>query len=153
MELIHFGKGWIGVNFNNKLETLSDRDFFHKAANIHSIAEIMSHLITWRLETILKIKTGRGSITDSDPSNWKNNDELQKIGKKEILKIHEESLFELLELLKNKNDNFLNDLYFDNDFNGNYTYDFIVHGMLHHDIYHLGQIAMLIKFNQSNSSQ
>lgn len=150
MKQIHFGESWIGVNFKNKIKDLSTTDFFYQPNGIHSIAEIISHLTTWRLETILKIKTGCGSITDDDPSNWRSNEELKKIGKAEIIRMHSESLSELLEILENKNNNFFEDLYYDTDFKGNYPYSFVVQGMLHHDLYHLGQIGILIQYIRSN---
>jgi len=150
MEQIHQGKGWIGVNFENKVQGLSDIDFFAQVKGMHSIAEIISHLTTWRVETILKIKTGEGSITDDDPRNWKSNEDLRKVGKDEILRKHAESLSKLLGLLKEKNDDFLNEIYYDTDFKSNYPYDFLTLGMLQHDIYHLGQIGLLIKCLKSN---
>ncbi len=152
MEQVHQGKGWIGVNFKNKVQGLSDNDFFAQVKGMHSIAEIISHLTTWRFETILKIKTGEGSITDDDPSNWKSHEDLRKVGKDEILRKHTESLSALLGLLKQKNDDFLKEIYYDTDFKSNYPYDFLIQGMLQHDIYHLGQIGLLIKCLKSNSN-
>lgn len=152
MEQIHEGKGWIGVNFKNKITGLSENDFFAKVKDMHSIAEIISHLTTWRFETILKIRTGEGSMTDDHPSNWQNNEELRKVGKNGILLKHTESLLELLDLLKQKNDTFLDETYFDTDFKNYYPYTFLIRGMLQHDIYHLGQIGLLIKCLESNSN-
>jgi len=126
MEQIHQGNGWIGVNFRKKVNDLSDTEFFHQVKGMHSIAEIISHLTTWRLETILKIKTGKGSITDDDPSNWQRNMVLKQLGKEEILLKHDESLLKLVNLLKQKDDDFLNEMYFDTDFKSNYPYSFLV---------------------------
>ena len=150
-EEVHHGYGWIGVNFDKKINDLSPDEFFHQAQGMHSIAEIISHLTVWRKEAILKIKTGQGSMTDDNPSNWKSNKELQRLGKDTILLKHNESLSKLIALLKLKNDTFLKETYFDTDFKGNYPYTFLIHGMLHHDLYHLGQIGLLIKCKQSNS--
>ncbi|WP_255420549.1 hypothetical protein [Aquimarina sp. AD10] len=36
--------------------------------------------------------------------------------------------------------------YYDTDFKGNYEYSFLLNGMLHHDIYHLGQLGLIIKY-------
>jgi len=153
MEQIHQGNGWIGVNFKKKVNDLTDIEFFHQVKGMHSIAEIVSHLTTWRLETILKVKTGKGSITDDDPSNWKPNMVLKQLGKEEILLKHHESLLKLLKLLKQKNDDFLSEMYYDTDFQSKYPYSFLVEGMLHHDIYHLGQIGLLIKCLTSDSGK
>jgi hypothetical protein len=49
-------------------------------------------------------------------------------------------------LLRTKVDDFLLEKYYDTDFKGYYPYKFVVHGMLHHDVYHLGQLGLIIKF-------
>jgi uncharacterized damage-inducible protein DinB len=116
---------------------------------MHSVAEILSHLTTWRNETLLKIETGKGSITDADPSNWKDPEMLKSSGRTGILEAYDSSLSGILEHLKDKNDDFLESTYFDTDFNGTYTYAWLLQGMLHHDIYHLGQIGYISKFLKS----
>ena len=65
---------------------------------------------------------------------------------------YDSSLSELIELLKRKDDVFLNDKYYDTDFKGEYEYSFLLNGMLHHDIYHLGQLGIIIKFLNEGSS-
>ncbi|MGI9530255.1 DinB family protein [Lutimonas sp.] len=136
-------KSWIGTNFNDQLNALSEQDFFSKLADLHSIAEIISHLTTWRKESILKLKTGTGSITDADPTNWISNEFLRKIGKDQIIAAYNESLEQIILLLESKNDSYLSETYFDTDFKGYYSYDFLLKGVLQHDIYHLGQIGLI----------
>ena len=145
IETIHYGNAWIGVSYKKKLQLLTEYEFFYQFNGNHSIAEIISHVTTWREETILKIKSGAGSITDADPSNWKNISNLKKTGMKGILSSHDKSITALLNLLKDKNDDFLAESYYDNDFKDYYPYKFVIEGMLHHDIYHLGQIGLIMK--------
>jgi len=142
---IQSGKNWIGINFQQQLKSLTEEEFYHQENSMHSIAEIISHLITWRKETIIKMNTGKGSITEDHPSNWQSNDAIKSIGKYQLLRNYEESLAELVALLKRKNDAFLDETYFDTDFKGYYPYSFVVKGMIHHDLYHLGQIGLIIK--------
>ena len=47
--------------------------------------------------------------------------------------------------LKNKDDTFLKEKYYDQDFKGEFDYSFAIDGMLHHNIYHLGQMGIVIK--------
>ena len=149
-QLIHIqqGKNWIGVNFQQRLNSLSDEDFFYQPSGMHSIAEIISHLTTWRNETVLKIKTGKGSITDNHPSNWPPLELLKTIGKDGLLRHYDESMVQLIKELKNKNDSFLGESYFDTDFDNYYPYSFVINGMVHHDLYHLGQIGLIIKMQK-----
>ena len=89
---IQQGKNWIGVNFQQKLESLTDEDFFFQAFGMHSIAEIIAHLTTWRNETLIKIRTGEGSIKDDHPSNWPSIELIKTIGKDTLIRNYDESL-------------------------------------------------------------
>ena len=135
---IQSGNIWLGVNFEKKLKLLNEEGFFYKADELHSVAEIISHLTAWRRDVIIKIITGKGNITDGDPSNWISNEALKKIGQKNIMSEYNSTLLTIIDLLKEKSDGFLNDHYNDIDFKGNYPYSFVLYGLLHHDIYHLG---------------
>ena len=55
------------------------------------------------------------------------------------------SLDTIITLLSTKNDSFLEATYYDTDFKDYYPYSFVLYGMLHHDLYHLGQIGIIIK--------
>lgn len=144
---IQNGKNWIGSSFESKLSNIDEQLFFTRPiTDLHSIAEIISHLTLWRVEAILKIKTGKGSKTDDCEENWLPIDKLKTKGWKTIKQEYDNSLYELIELLENKEDTFLKETYYDTDFKGIYTYDFLINGMLHHDIYHLGQLGIIIKY-------
>jgi len=137
---------WIGESFAKKLAVIDEANvFIRPLPDLHSIAEIISHLTTWRKETILKIKTGKGSLTDDSEENWLTNDILIKLGWNNILQQYRNSLLELITLLEKKEDRFLVEKYYDPDFKGMYEYRFVLNGMLHHDIYHLGQLGIIIK--------
>lgn len=141
------GKNWMGANFSQKLNKVSENEtFLRPIPNLHSVAEIVSHLTTWREETILKIKSGKGNLTDDSEENWLTNDKLKEIGWNKIKARYQDSLSKMIGLLQTKDDSFLNEQYYDTDFKGYYPYQFVIHGMLHHDIYHLGQLGIIIKF-------
>jgi len=141
------GKLWIGSTFDSKLNQV-DKNlvFVRPIENLHSIAEIISHLTLWRKETILKIQTGKGSKTDDCKENWLTNDELKIVGWDKIKSEYDRTLVELIDLLNSKEDGFLSELYYDTDFKGDFEYSFVINGMLHHDIYHLGQLGIIIKY-------
>ena len=144
---IQEGKLWIGTNYNGRLNQVEDDSvFIRPIENLHSVAEIISHLTMWRKETILKINTGKGSKTDDCEENWLTNDKLKIIGWERIKADYRISLSGLIESLRGKEDKFLNEKYYDTDFKDYYEYKFVINGMLHHDLYHLGQIGIIIKF-------
>lgn len=82
---------------------------------------------------------------DSCPQNWPTNQELREIGWSQLVWEYQESLNDIIELLRNKNDAFLEEQYEDQDYKGLYNYSFLINGLLHHDIYHLGQLGIVIK--------
>ena len=143
---VHNGLIWAGTSYNKKLSQLKENQMFVRPLpSVHSIAEIIAHIISWRKDAILKLKTGKGKLKDVHPENWRSNDELKTIGWKKIQEEDKSTLRELLKLLQDKDDTFLDELYYDPEFGGNYPYSFVLEGMLHHDIYHLGQIGLVIK--------
>ncbi|MGB5229527.1 DinB family protein [Eudoraea sp.] len=143
---VHNGPIWAGQSYAKKLSQLKGNEMFIRPLPaVHSIAEIIAHIISWRKDTILKLKTGKGELTDAHPEVWRSNEELKAIGWDKIREEDNKTLLELLELLKDKDDTFLDEYYYDPEFEGNYPYSFVLEGMLHHDIYHLGQIGLVIK--------
>lgn len=151
---IQEGKNWIGSNFDKKLDPINENTAFIRPANhLHSVAELISHLTVWRNETILKIITGKGSITDECEENWLTNDQLKEIGWKKIKMEYDSSLSEIIELLKSKDDSFLKEKYYDTDFKDFFEFQFVIFGMLHHDIYHLGQLGIIVKLIKQKFTQ
>ena len=147
------GKVWIGPTYNSHLKKINEENAFIKPLpELHSVAEILSHLTTWQKETILKIKTGEGSLTDDCEENWYSNEQLMKPKRSLILNEYKTSLAEIIDLLKTKEDSFLQEQYYDPDFKGNYPYSFVINGMLHHNLYHLGQLGIIIKFLKNNNT-
>jgi len=147
LEDIQQGKPWIGCTYHSKLNRVDHAEYFKRPfEDLHSIAEIISHLTLWRSEAILKVKTGKGSKTEDCEENWLTNEKLKIIGWDNIKSFYDQSQSELIELLKIKNDDFLSEQYFDTDFNGYYTYNWLLNGMIHHDAYHLGQIGIILKY-------
>lgn len=154
LQELHHGKPWIGRSLEFRLAQLDpDKCFVRPIPDMHSIAEILSHVTLWRTEAILKINTGSGSKTDDCPENWLSNEALQSKGWDHIKTAYDASLEELITLLQQKDDNFLDRQYYDTDFKGDYTYRWLLNGMVEHDAYHLGQIGMIIKYLKLKQQQ
>ena len=131
LEDVQSGSLWMGESFEKKIGVISEEKvFIRPLPGLHSVAELIAHLTVWRQETILKVKTGKGSLTDDSEQNWRSNEALKTVGWQKIKTSYQNSLNELIELLKDKEDSFLAEEYFDNDFNGNYNYLFVIEGML-----------------------
>ena len=101
LEEVQNGKLWIGSNFTRKLNQIDEQTVFTRPIkDLHSVAEIISHLTLWRKETILKIKTGKGSKTDDCEENWLTNEKLRVKGWNSIKTEYDRTLSELIDLLK-----------------------------------------------------
>lgn len=150
---IQHTRTWIGSSYDSMLKGVEDDlVFVRPIPGLHSIADIISHLTLWRTEALLKVKTGKGSKTDESEENWLPEEKLRAKGWTRIKAEYDNSLPELIELLKDKEDSFLDQEYYDPDFKRHYPYSFLLNGMLHHDTYHLGQLGIIIKFLKSNTT-
>lgn len=140
------GKLWMGDNFERKINSITEQQAFTKPSpTMHSVAELLAHLTAWNDDLILKIKNGIGKLKDDDEQNWPGNDKLRKLGWNEIKRKYRESFSQAISLLKEKEDSFLKEKYYDQDFKAEFEYSFVVNGMLQHNIYHLGQMGIVIK--------
>ena len=140
------GKLWMGDNFERKINSITEQEAFTKPSpTMHSVAELIAHLTAWSNDTILKIRNGRSELRDSNEQNWPDNNNLKKLGWNTIIQNYQKSLSQVIDLLKSKDDSFLKEKYFDQDFNDEFDYSFAIDGILHHTIYHLGQMGIVIK--------
>src|SRR5688572_19914306 len=72
---------WLDENFDKKLSQVKEDEVFTRPIpEIHSVAELISHLHEWRLETISRLKGNKQGFAEDDPRNWRTNDELKTIG-------------------------------------------------------------------------
>ncbi len=142
------GDSWLDESFKKKLEKVNSKDaFVRPVSGVHSIGELVAHILTWRVEGIKKLQGMKSTVTMHSPENWRTNDELRKIGWEQLKADLYTSQTDLINLLEHKSDSFLTD----NDYVPGYSYKYLVEGLIHHDIYHLGQIGITLKLlNQSS---
>lgn len=139
-EEVHKGLPWLDESFAKKYKLVNEENaFMRPGEDIHSIAEILSHLIVWRIEVFNRLKGNPKQMSESSDDNWKSNEELMKEGLGNLLSDFEQSQKELTSFLKSKDDNFLELPYLDRD------NKYLVEGLLHHDLYHLGQMGLIQK--------
>jgi len=136
------GGSWLDENFNTKLEKVTEENaFVRPVPEIHSVAELVAHILIWRIEGIKKLQGLKSNVTMQSPENWRNNEELKAIGWKKLKADFFSSQTELIDLIKDKSDSYLEE----NDYVPGYSYKYLVEGLIHHDIYHLGQIGITLK--------
>jgi uncharacterized damage-inducible protein DinB len=137
---IYNGNPWLEVTLAHTLENVTAEQAYRKInPNLNTIWEIVNHLIQWR-RNILRRMQGETVTTpdhnyfvpilDSSEASWEQS--LQSLGKSQELW---DAFFEDFD---------------DQDFekiyvNNGHTYYEHIHGIIQHDVYHLGQIVILKK--------
>ncbi len=140
------GAPWFGRNMQELLGEVNKEIAFKKIANQHSILELLWHTITWREFTIScleKIKTK--SLQHFEEEDWReldHNDE--SLWQKGLERIHQ-TQNSLIICLEKQKDELLDKIVPERDYN----FRKLLHGVIQHDIYHLGQIAYINKLLQN----
>lgn len=143
---IHYGHNWFGQSYKVKLADLDTSLYFEQPqSNVHSVAELISHGTAWRRDAVLKIKTGKGELTEASEEDWPSLERLRKKGWDAIYKEYVDSVDLFIRSLEEKTDDFLNEEYSDPEFDGTYPFSFAIVGIVQHDLYHLGQLGLVAK--------
>lgn len=141
------GDPWFGRAGLTLLSEVTEEMAFQKPNEQHSIVELVWHMINWKefaINCLQPIKEkGQHYYEEND---WQNLDlsdiTLFQRGLDQLKK----SQHELLEILQMQQDSILEDMVTERT----YTFRKLLHGVVQHDIYHLGQIAYIKKLLANN---
>jgi len=141
-EQVYGGGNWLAENFEAKLNAITEKQAFARPIpGVHSVAEIIWHCIYWRTVLLKRIEGNLSYRSETvDTLNFLTIEDLQKKGWPNLLQELSETQCTLLKLLSLKNDSFL-----ELEYEPGHTYDYIIEGTLQHDLYHLGQIGLVLK--------
>ena len=128
---------WHGPAVKEALENLTDADAQKKLPGSHSIIELVAHMAAWRVFVIKKLQ-GNTEYNVTDEMNFPTPTEWSK-----VVEELDASQARLLEALKGFDSSKL----YDPVPHGSYNYNFytLLHGIIHHDLYHTGQIVLIKK--------
>lgn len=137
---IYNGNPWLDVTLIDTLKDLTAEQAYRKVnPNLNTIWEIVNHLIQWR-RNILECVQGE-TITTPDHNYFV-----------PVIDPSEAAWYQSLQNLSKTQEqwNTFLDYFDDGDFekifvNNNHTYYEHIHGLIQHDVYHLGQIVLLKK--------
>ncbi len=133
---------WLDENFKKKMDHLpEDLAFKRPFPELHSVAEIISHIYVWRKETILKLNGKSSHLTIESAENWLTNDRLERKGWETLKSEFYNSQKEIIELIEKETDDYL-----EKECTDGYKFKYLLEGLIHHDLYHLGQIGIVTKF-------
>ncbi len=138
-KVLYEGEAWFGESYVEKLKGISDAQAFLQQNEMKSIAQLVDHCLYWRLPLIKRLQ-GNFDYRNStdDEANWKTNDNLKNIGWQNIKEEFADSQRQILVLLEKINQENLKEEYTEG-----YSIQSLIEGVIHHDIYHLGQIGMI----------
>ena len=133
-----FEKGaWHGPAVKESLEGLSEAHAFNRLPNTHSIIELVAHMAAWKRYVTKKLMGDVGyQVTDElnfpQPDSWE-----------KALRELEESQHELLAAIETLAPaSLMEKVPWTQE---PFSYYTIIHGIIHHDLYHIGQINLIKK--------
>ena len=136
------GDPWFGRNAKALFAEINEANAFEKPNGQHSLLELVWHMVNWREFAITRVQPDAGKdLHYFETNDWRQLDHsdtslLQK-GLDRLAQTQEE----LLDILESFDDNKLNESVPERQ----YSFRKLFTGILQHDIYHLGQIAYLLK--------
>lgn len=136
------GDPWFGRNAKSLLAEIDEEIAFDKPNQQHSILQLVWHMITWREFVISRLKKDETKeLHYFETNDWRILDHTHKTLWHQGLQRLYETQDELIEIIGKKDDDLLNDIVEER----NYNFRKLLNGVLQHDIYHLGQIAYIKK--------
>lgn len=142
LEIIYSGQPWFGRPVKEVLSEIDSTMASKKPNGQHSILELLYHMINWREFAISRLQPGNDKTsTYFEEHDWIQLDHSDKTLFEKGLQLLENSQQLLVRLLGTIDDEVLGTQVSDTEYN----YRFMLHGILQHDIYHLGQIAYIKK--------
>lgn len=133
LERVFNGPAWHGPSVAETLDTLVEETKKSSFKNSHTILELIGHMTAWRKFVIARLK-GDEAYSVSDEMNFPSQTDLTK-----TIKQLKDSQQELISAIGS----FPEDRLKEKVAGKEYSYQTMLHGILHHDLYHLGQIGLL----------
>lgn len=126
---------WHGPAVKEVLEGVTEQQALKRIGNTHSIIELVTHMTSWRIFVVRKLQ-GEDDYKVTDELNFPETTDWAR-----ALRELDESQEKLLEAIRSFPEGKLGDLVPHNTYR--YTYYTLMHGIIHHDLYHTGQLSLI----------
>jgi len=140
------GAAWHGSSIVEILNIITVRQAFQSSEHIHRICELVQHITAWRIFAIKRLE-GDQHYDVSQNENWKAFSIKDKRSWETVKSDLEQSQFDLIKALEKISD----DLLIEEVDGKAYDYYTLIHGVIQHDLYHLGEIALLARLTNQKS--
>lgn len=142
LESLFNGQPWLDETLLKKTNKLSSEQAFKRPyPSVHSVAEILAHMIAWR-EVLIKRLEGNYAyqVQMQSSQDWPSMQQLQILGWHALQQQLADNQNRLIELLRQQSDEVLAIPYNEQG----HTFDYLINGIIQHDLYHLGQMGLVI---------
>ena len=136
VQRVYNGKAWHGPSIMDVLKEIDETSSRKAVGNSHSIIQLVMHMASWRTFVTRRL-LGDSTFELSEDQNFPEGTDWNG-----ALKALDASQSELLKAIDSITEDQLHHQVADR------KYDFFVllHGIIHHDVYHLGQIQLISKY-------
>jgi uncharacterized damage-inducible protein DinB len=133
LDRVFNGPAWHGPSIIETLDQITEAHAQNKFKDSHTLIQLIAHMATWRRFVIERLN-GNAAFDVSEEQNFGAPASLQATIQQ--LKDTQQELVKAIE-------NFPEERLKDKVDTRNYSFQTMLHGILHHDLYHLGQIGLL----------
>ena len=135
------GGAWHGPSVLEAVKNITAEEASYKSPTVHTAAELIYHITSWRIFALKRLQGDFEYQIDTEKKNFGSAPKIDKFELETLLMELSLSHDELIKELDGKKDEQLNEIVEGSE------YDFytLIHGIVHHDIYHTGQIILLKK--------
>ena len=142
IESVLHGHPWFGRNVTDLLGDINPRHAYSKPGNAdHSACDLLWHMISWATFTANRIEgSTKKDVATDETLDWRKTSPKTynwEKGLKEFTAIHKK----IITRLRTKDDEWLEKTVAYREYNFRY----LLHGLIQHNIYHIGQVAYLNK--------
>jgi uncharacterized damage-inducible protein DinB len=136
VQRVYNGKAWHGPSIMDVLKDVDDTLARKKLGNSHSLVQLVLHMVSWRT-FVTKRLLGDTSFELTADQNFPAETDWTTA----FMKL-EQSQKELINAI----DTITVDQLHETVANRKYDFFILLHGIIHHDIYHIGQIQLIKKY-------
>ena len=138
LERTYAGDAWHGPSVRVVLSDLSAAQALQRTGGSHNSVEIVQHMTAWRNFAIQRLE-GTTDYEVAEEINWSSIHSLSEADWQQVGESLDQSQHNLLTLLDSQEATLLNEPVASRL----YDYYVLLHGIIQHDLYHLGQIRLL----------
>lgn len=142
LQTVFNGTPWYGYSLMKIIQSVSIENINNNFKDGNSIAQILEHILAWRIFLIEALKANFSfKIEINSTKDWNKNKRYNQKEWQQLIERLKENQSTLIELVESKSEDFLGN----NIPERKYTYFTLLDNSIQHDVYHLGQIALLNK--------